>query len=329
MACLFCASTTLEPLYEGIRDRYGVAEETHRFLRCRDCGSAMLDPLPSPEQLVALYSSDYTFKPEPARSALRRFLQAVEWRCFYEPGYLQRLALMRRLTGLHRGLVLEVGCGSGLFLRYLRDAGYAVEGVETSESRRERTPGSSLGLDRLRGRARGRCRSSAGHYDAVVMVYVLEHIPDPAATLARIHALLKPGGWVVLGLPVIDSGQSRWLGARWSAVTEAPRHVAIPVGRGRPAPARGRGIRGHSLGAVAARRERRPHRALSSARRGVTPGPTARRAAPRFSRDGRRERSSCCPSLLLAAVERLPVGPTPGRAPCSSADDEPGGAHVS
>jgi hypothetical protein len=72
MVCLFCGSAALAPLYEGIRDHYGVDPGIRRFLRCRDCGSAILDPLPSPEDLTALYSSDYTFKPAPGRSTLRR-----------------------------------------------------------------------------------------------------------------------------------------------------------------------------------------------------------------------------------------------------------------
>ena len=204
MACLFCGSAALEPLYEGIRDHYGVDTEIHRFLRCADCGSATLDPLPSPDRLATLYSADYTSKPEPARSALRRLLQTVEWRCFCEPGYRRRLAIIRRLTGLGRGFVLEVGCGSGLFLRHLRGAGYAVEGVETSKAdvayARER-----FGLTVFEGTIET-LPLERGRYDAVVMIYVLEHIPDPAGTVARIHALLKPGGWAVLGLPVMGSG---------------------------------------------------------------------------------------------------------------------------
>jgi len=112
MACLFCGGKTLEPLYEGIRDHYGIDPETHRFLRCAACGSATLDPLPSPERLAALYSADYSFKPDPAHSAMRRLLQAVEWRCFYEPGYRSRLAILRRLTGFAAGACWRSGAAA-------------------------------------------------------------------------------------------------------------------------------------------------------------------------------------------------------------------------
>jgi SAM-dependent methyltransferase len=326
MACLFCSSTTLAPLYEGIRDHYGVAEGTHRFLRCCDCGSATLDPLPSSEHLLTLYPSDYTFKPERGRSALQRFLQTIEWRCFYEPGFLQRVALMRRLTGLRGGLVLEVGCGSGLFLRYLRKSGYAVEGVETSKTdvmyARER-----FGLTVFEGTLET-LPLELGHYDAVVMVNVLEHIPDPAATVARIHSLLKPGGWVVLVLPVIDSGQARWLGARWSAVTEAPRHVAIPSTAG----AR------RLLGAAGFEdirwmpsplAENAGHIVLSLLPAAATPnsygkvggaGILARRVAGALL---------MLPSLLLAAVERLPGGPDAKAGTMFFCGRRQGGPHVS
>jgi SAM-dependent methyltransferase len=325
MACLFCSSAVLEPLYEGIRDHYGVAEGTHRFLRCRDCGSATLDPLPSPEQLVSLYPSDYTFKPEPGRSALPRFLQMIEWRCFYEPGFRRRVALMRRLTGLHSGHVLEVGCGSGLFLRYLREAGYAVEGVETSKAdvryARER-----IGLTVFEG-ALETLPLAPRHYDAVVMVNVLEHIPEPAATVARIHSLLRPGGWVVLVLPVIDSGQARWLGARWSAVTEAPRHVAIPSAAGARRLLGTAGF-GDIRWAPSPLAENAGHIVLSILPAAATPnsygkaggaGILVRRAAGALL---------MLPALALAALERRPgrSGATAGT--MFFCGRKPGGAHV-
>lgn len=325
MACLFCGSATLEPLYEGIRDHYGIDKGTHRFLRCRACGSATLDPLPSPEHLGSLYSSDYTFKPEPSRSALRRLLQVIEWRWFYEPGFLKRVALMRKLTGLHQGCLLEAGCGSGLFLRHLREAGYAVEGVETSKAdvqyARER-----IGLTVFEGTLET-LPLERGHYDAVVMVNVLEHIPDPAATVARIHSLLKPGGWIVLVLPVIDSRQARWLGARWSGVTEAPRHVALPSAAGARCLLEAAGFESIRW-APSPLGENAGHIVLSLLPAAATPssygkaggaGILVRRAAGALL---------MLPSLLLAALERLPPGPNARAGTMFFCGQRPGGPRV-
>ena len=325
MACLFCGSTALESLYEGIRDHYGIDEGTHRFVRCRGCGSAMLDPLPSPEHLAALYSSDYTFKPEPARSALLRFLQMIEWRCFYEPGYRRRVALLRRLTGLGSGLVLEAGCGSGLFLRHLREAGYAVEGVETSKAdvayARER-----LGLTVFEGTLETLPLES-GRYEAVVMVYVLEHIPDPAATLARIRSLLKPGGWAVLGLPVMDSGQARWLGARWSAVTEAPRHVAIPSAAGARRLLETAGFEDIRW-APSPLGENAGHIALSLLPAAATPSSYGKAGEPGLLVRRVAGALLMLPSLLLAAAERLPGGADARAGTMFFCGRRPGGRHV-
>jgi SAM-dependent methyltransferase len=324
MACLFCGGTALVPLYEGIRDHYGVDAETHRFLRCADCGSATLDPLPSPEHLAALYSADYTFKPEPAHSTLRRLLQAVEWKCFYEPGYRRRLAILRRLTGLKGGRVLEVGCGSGLFLRFLREAGYAVEGVEISPADAAYARG-RLGLTVYEG-ALEALPLERGGYDAVVMVYVLEHIPDPAAALARIHDLLKPGGWAVLGLPVMDSGQARWLGSRWSAVTEAPRHVAIPSAGGAKRLLAAAGFTDIRC-APSPLSENAGHIALS-----LLPGAASPRAYGVARGAGTLARRAAgallmLPALLLAALERLPRREAQAGT-MFFCGRKPGGAHV-
>jgi SAM-dependent methyltransferase len=212
--CAMCDAEATATLYDGVRDHYGVAVETFRFVRCAACGSGTLDPTPPPATLAALYSPSYTFKAG-GDAVVGRVAAALEWRLFYLPAYHRRVALVRRLTGLESGRVLEVGCGSGLFLRCLADAGYVVEGAETSkvdaEHARER-----LGLTVHHGTVED-LALPAGRFDAVLLLYVLEHIPDPARTLAEIRRILVPGGSVVLGLPVLDSGQGRLLGARRSA----------------------------------------------------------------------------------------------------------------
>jgi SAM-dependent methyltransferase len=230
-ACLMCGSGRLGPLYEAVRDRFGMAAQASRFLGCEECSSATLDTLPSPETIATLYPPNYTFKAADAHeSPVRRLLARMEWALFYRGTCRRRLAIIRRLTGLATGRILEVGCGSGLFLRYLAAAGYEVEGVELSAADADYAR-QRLGLRVFQGSLESLALEPA-RYDAVLLFYVLEHIVDPTRTLTEARRILKPHGWVVAGLPVLDSGQSRLFGSRWSAVTEAPRHVAIPTFEG-------------------------------------------------------------------------------------------------
>lgn len=226
-SCLICSSRRLELLYQGVRDHYGIATDAYRFLKCKECGSATLNPLPAPHTLPLLYPRDYTFKIAVSnQSTPHRLFRALEWYAFYLPLYRQRLNIFRRLTGLASGRILEVGCGSGLFLRLLAQVGYDAEGLDISETdvayaREHLALRVSHGvLDDL--------ALAANRYDAVLLMSVLEHIPNPSDTVKQVFRILQPGGWIVLGLPIIDSRQAKLLGPRWCEVTEAPRHLMIP-----------------------------------------------------------------------------------------------------
>jgi SAM-dependent methyltransferase len=300
-ACLLCGSTELSPLYQGVRDHYGTSRDRHAFLRCARCGSATLDPLPAAAEVTSHYSSEYTFKlPGASRGGGGALLGALEWRLFYRRGYRQRLAIVRRLTGMRAGRVLEVGCGSGLFLQYLREHGYDVEGVEMSKVDVDYAR-TYLGVPVLHSTFDA-APLPEDRYDLVLLVYVLEHLLDPRAAVTRAFRALRPGGWLVLGLPVIDSVQARLLGARWSAVTEAPRHVSLPsfaAARGLLTSARFREVRA----APSPLLENAGHIALS-----LAPGaasPCAHRAGPLGSLLRRVAGGlMLAPGLVLAWAER-------------------------
>jgi SAM-dependent methyltransferase len=231
MRCLICGSATLDGLYDHVRDRFGVVGGEHRFLQCRACDSATLEAPPTAETVASVYPERYTFNGSGGeRSVVRAVLAALEWQLFYAPTYRRRVAIVRRLTRLRRGRLLEIGCGAGLLLVHLRNAGYDVEGVELSGDDaahgRER-----YGLSIREGRVESLPLERDG-YDAVVLINVLEHILDPATLVRRAYEVLRPGGCLVIGVPVLDSAYARLLGAHWGAVTEAPRHVSLPSFRG-------------------------------------------------------------------------------------------------
>src|SRR5206468_7680879 len=53
----------------------------------------------------------------------------------------------------------------------------------------------------------------------------LEHLPSPEKVLERAAALLRPGGWIFVSLPNLDSLQARRFRQRWYGFDDVPRHL--------------------------------------------------------------------------------------------------------
>lgn len=98
--------------------------------------------------------------------------------------YRNLLSRLRAVGVGPRHSVLDYGCGSGLFLSFLRERGYAdVRGYdEYSEQHAD-----AGALTRT--------------YDCVMSQDVLEHVPEPLALVRTMHELCKPGGLIVIGTP--------------------------------------------------------------------------------------------------------------------------------
>jgi len=68
-----------------------------------------------------------------------------------------------------------------------------------------------------------------GSFDLLTAFHVVEHVPDVIALFRRCWKLLKPGGYFVGAVPLLDCIQAQWFGKRWQPVTEAPRHLTLPT----------------------------------------------------------------------------------------------------
>jgi len=111
------------------------------------------------------------------------------------------LAEVSRLVGERRpGCVLEVGCGEGLVMRYLRERhpGLRVDGVELDPEAlgraRARNPASRL----IQGDA---CALGvrSGAYDLVLCLEVLEHLAEPERALRELRRVTRAG--CILSVP--------------------------------------------------------------------------------------------------------------------------------
>ena len=122
------------------------------------------------------------------------------------------------------GALLEVGCGSGMYLDLMRALGWKhVVGVDFSE-KAVRQARDVLGLDVRLGELQAVGLESQA-FDAVSVSHTLEHVADPVAFLGEIRRVMRPGGRLAVVVPNLESLCARRFGACWVGL-DPPRHLA-------------------------------------------------------------------------------------------------------
>jgi demethylmenaquinone methyltransferase / 2-methoxy-6-polyprenyl-1,4-benzoquinol methylase len=112
------------------------------------------------------------------------------------------------------GLVLDVATGTGLVARDLRERFAArVVGLDQSAEMIRAAAGRAVaGLDLVRGDGQ-RLPFADGTFDAVTFTYLLRYVDDPAATVAELARVLRPGGQIAsieFGVPPNPAVRKAW-----------------------------------------------------------------------------------------------------------------------
>jgi 2-polyprenyl-6-hydroxyphenyl methylase / 3-demethylubiquinone-9 3-methyltransferase len=109
-----------------------------------------------------------------------------------------RARYVQERSALERAQVLDVGCGGGLLAETLARAGAQVTAIDLApsmvETARLHALDSGLTIDYRVEDAERLLNTQAGKYDVVTCMEMLEHVPDPAASIAVLARLVRPGG---------------------------------------------------------------------------------------------------------------------------------------
>lgn len=135
------------------------------------------------------------------------------------------LSIAERLAG--RGPLLDIGCGTGQFLRFARDRGFwPLVGIEllprVARAARELAGAGIVVADLTRTVTR------QDHFAVVILWDVLEHVADVRSFLYHARGLLRPGGVAIIGTVHRNGLSLRFLKER--ALTVAPpEHLTFPT----------------------------------------------------------------------------------------------------
>lgn len=119
------------------------------------------------------------------------------------------------------GKLLELGCAYGFFLQEAKSY-FDVSGIELAEEAAAHCRRN--GLNVVTGIADQSTLKSLPKVDVIVLLDVLEHLPQPHEALALCARYLNPGGVIVLTTGDFGSPLARLMGASWRLMTP-PQHL--------------------------------------------------------------------------------------------------------
>lgn len=176
--CFLCGEKRKIKLYSS---------SPYSIVKCGGCSLVFVDPLPDKEFLESLYQKKYYDFSESQKEG-----RALQW--------MSRIKILDRFST--PGKLLDVGCGTGEFLKSARQAGWYVQGTEFSEYSSKKAE-SAVNIPVFHGELKDANFSEAS-FDVITLWHVLEHIPEPAELLQECRRILKDGGIMLVEVPNVD-----------------------------------------------------------------------------------------------------------------------------
>ena len=133
-------------------------------------------------------------------------------------------ALIREHAPDDGGRLLEMGCGMGHLLGLLQDD-FRCTGIDLIDYSIEQTRRNAPKADVYKMDVAEIDQFEAGDFSAVVALHLVEHLPDPQATIRQVNRLLKPGGLWFFATPHPEYSLRRLKDADTDAIGKDKTHI--------------------------------------------------------------------------------------------------------
>lgn len=212
--CPICSGTSFQKF--GQAKDYTVSHETFQLATCSTCQFLLTSPRPEDSELGKYYLSEnyvsHTAKATTLFDKLYEFSRefALKW----------KLTLVKKFTNSTSSppSLLDYGCGTGFFLKKVKENGFNIAGVEPSEIARHAAE-QNTGIKIHPGMA-----DVAHKFDVITLWHVLEHVSNLNELVIELKNKLNANGTLVIAVPNHKSNDAKKYGMQWAGY-DVPRHL--------------------------------------------------------------------------------------------------------
>jgi 2-polyprenyl-3-methyl-5-hydroxy-6-metoxy-1,4-benzoquinol methylase len=193
---------------------YSVSKENFQIVQCKNCEFKFTNPIPTENTIGKYYQSEnYVSHSDTKKGIINKVYHYVR-----NITLKKKLALVNNLT--QKKNLLDIGCGTGYFLKTCKENGWKIDGTEPDENARK------LAQENTKQEILPSIFSieKTNHYDVISLWHVLEHIHKLNETLLKINVLLKEDGKIIIAVPNSDSKDAAYYNESWAAY-DVPRHL--------------------------------------------------------------------------------------------------------
>lgn len=211
-SCPICDSQLFTDFLK-VKD-HAITKEEFMIKACSTCGFKITSPRPTDKDLPAYYKSeDYVSHNDSQKGLINFLYQKVKGITLK-----QKEKLISKLKTTNT--LLDVGCGTGDFLKFAFDNGWEVTGLEPDQGARDlaltKLPAKIFPIDNF--------FTLEKRFGIITLWHVLEHVAELNEYMAQLNILLEDRGKLIIALPNPDSADAKHYQEFWAAY-DVPRHL--------------------------------------------------------------------------------------------------------
>lgn len=199
--------------HKEIKD-HAISKENFLLCQCSNCKLIFTNPRPNIEEISKYYESEDYISHQNKTNNLTNFLYKI----------VRKITIRNKVNFINqinpsKGKLLDIGCGTGYFLKEATHQKWKVTGIEPNPTARQITHHNKIkvfeSLDEIK---------KDKKFDVITLFHVLEHIHELRKTGKKLNKHLKEYGTLIIAVPNHKSFDSNHYGTNWAGY-DVPRHL--------------------------------------------------------------------------------------------------------